>query len=455
MDILRLILRCLILITLAFLLAGPIYNRKNSEESLKGWILIEEEYLEKGYAEFKTEIDSLINVGYQTRYFNTGFKNFDLADTKKTQIDSSRTIHEVSYWSLVKALDDTLPGNAKAFIYSANYQNRLEGVRPKIISKINWKTFNPADSIFNKIEAAYLTTSDSLRLLLGRYEAGETTFSFENTSIANLNPAYELTGNNELRIKQIKSFERSIDSSTVSIDTSTIKIALFADQYKADLAYLKAALEAIKSVSQRKMVITTYNNADQIPAETNWLFWLSERKIPTEKKALNTFAYQAGKTVNTNHSLIVSKNSSPDFEQKYLHKRKVFWEENVTAETLWEDEIGNPILTLSVGDSTNHLRFFSHFDPEWNDLPWNARFPELLLSIMSHDQFNNKQAGKIWDRRIIADQQILPVSLKSIPNKSAEATIKQTNLERYFWLFLIFLFGLERLLSVKRKPANA
>ena len=458
MDLLRLILRCLILIALALLLAGPVFNQKKTAEGLKGWILMDENHLEEGYSTFKTEIDSLIKVGYETRYFNAGFKEFDLSDTaKKPARDNPKSIQEVSYWSLVKALDDTLPKNARAFIYSGNRQNRFAGSRPQITSSINWKTFQLADSVYNKIEAAYLTSSDSLKLVLGRYEPEATTFEVENTSFNNLNPAYELIENNELRIKQIKSFEQSIDSSTIKIDTATIRIGLFTEQFKTDLAYLKAALEAIKTVSQKKISITTYSNAAQVPAGLTWLFWLSERNIPTEKKALNTFAYQPGNTVNTNTSVIISKNSVSGFSEKNaLYKRKVMIALTAKTETLWEDETGNPILTATVEDSTSHYQFYSRFNPEWNDLAWSAQFPEMLLSLMSEDQLKNDYAEKTWDRRIIPTQQILPVSVKSTVNSSAKATPKQTYLEKYFWLFLIVLFGLERWVSFiqKTKPAN-
>ena len=73
-DLLLLFLRCLLLILLAFILAKPIWNNKNTEETNSGWILIEEENSREIYTNFKPEIDSLIGIGYEFHYFEPEFR---------------------------------------------------------------------------------------------------------------------------------------------------------------------------------------------------------------------------------------------------------------------------------------------------------------------------------------------------------------------------------------------
>jgi hypothetical protein len=283
LDLWLLLLRCLILICLAALLAGPSLFEKVKRGKLKGWILLDQAILDESYSAFKPEIDSLIVAGYETHYFNRNFNQFNLPDVlQKPPINKPDADDQLSYWSRAKALEPQLPANTEAYVFTDNLLNKFKGPRPTLSSRIIWKTFTSSDSVFNNISSAYGIPGDSIKIILSHSKASGTSFSTENTSLPELNPAFKLAGTSMTGIRFNKldgTLKDKMDSSIVQIDTTTLRIALYTEKYPADLAYLKAALQAVQSFSQRKISLITYREATKIPSGLTWLFWLSERPI--------------------------------------------------------------------------------------------------------------------------------------------------------------------------------
>ena len=93
-----------------------------------------------------------------------------------------------------------------------------------------------------------------MRIVSEQSRPASVIYSYENISTKDLHPAYELNvaGNTTIRFNTSLSFEKNLDSSAVAIDTSELYIALYTDKHRADLAYVKAALEAVQSVTQRR-----------------------------------------------------------------------------------------------------------------------------------------------------------------------------------------------------------
>ena len=78
-DRLLLLLRCLLLILLAFVLSMPLWNRNNNLSKTKGWILIPRENIKETYQKFKPKVDSLIKAGFELHYFNKAFAKADFS----------------------------------------------------------------------------------------------------------------------------------------------------------------------------------------------------------------------------------------------------------------------------------------------------------------------------------------------------------------------------------------
>lgn len=458
-DLWLLLLRCVILIVLALLMAGPAITEKFSGKKARGWVLLDSAYVRESYEAFKPRIDSLLRAGYETHYFNTGFQGFDLAEVQKNQpAGQGGPAAGPSYWSLAQALDKILPSHTNAYVFTTNRLNRFSGARPSLASKIHWYTFTSGDSIYNKIASAYLTRADSLMVSTAQYRPGSIVYSAESTSLENMSPAYKFAGNERtsIRFNSPENFKNKIDSAGVLIDTAVLRIALFSDKYPADLAYLKAAFEAVQAFSRRRISIRTYRNQNDLPVKSDWLFWLSESPAnnDSKKRAENIFTYTSGKTTMRSKSEIISLPGLYAPERTGLYKTKQIKYPNLAGRTIWEDETGEPLLVETADDKTSEFNFYSRFDPEWNDLVWTPQFPELLLELISK-QTNHADVTGINDRRTIAPEQITPATLGQKATAQPGPEVKKTNLDRYFWLLLMILFGLERWISHKRFSIDA
>ncbi|NEU07311.1 hypothetical protein GZH53_03200 [Flavihumibacter sp. R14] len=455
-DLWLLLLRCLLLIILALLLAVPLIIEKAPAEKVKGWILLDKSHLQESYHAFKPGIDSLVKLGFQTHYFNPGFREFSLADTAKMEAGDRRdSISSLSYWSLAKALDDQLPVDARAYIFTGNHLNRFKGSRPLLRSNITWNTYSPADSVFNKITGAYLSQRDSLRLILAQSRPNGIFYSLENTSSEKINPAYELIGADQagIRYNPSGSLKQYMDTSVVKIDTASIRIALYTDKHPADMAYVKAALEAVQSFSQRRISITTYRDPAKLSNGLNWLFWLSDEPINKniKAKAANIFSYQAGKTVTPGNSTILASDLAHySLLNAALFKRKLGNKPKSEGSVLWEDESGSPVLLQAPNGQSSELKFFSRFDPEWNELVWSPRFPEVLMELV-FKQYEISAGGEMTDRRALAVPQIKPAVNKEPKSSFRGPGLKKSMLDRHLWVLLMVLFALERWVSYKQK----
>ena len=457
-DLWLLLLRCMLLIILALLLAAPMFASKEPAEKIKGWILLDKNDLREAYRAFKPGIDSLTKLGYETRYFNPRFAKFNLADTADTEEASWRdTISPVSYWSLARALDDTLPANASAYIFTSNRLNRFTGTRPLLRSKINWKTYDTEDSVYTKIAGAYLTSRDSLRVILAQSTPGSITYSASNTSLSDPDPAYRLAEprGTAIRLNSGGDLQNVMDSSFAQIDTSEMHVALYTDKYPADMAYVKAALEAVQSFSRRRITIGTYRDAGKLPASADWLFWLSESPVEenVKTKAHNIFSYQPGKTVSADKCFITAGgNRFFDLKNIELYKRKSIDKASTEEEFLLEDISGHPLLTRSDNGKYSEFRFYSHLDPEWTDLVWHPRFPEILLDLVfDREQYSQRNRD---DRRILPLAQIIPARL----NETAaieEPQLKETKLDKPLWILFVLLLASERWAAHKKRSMNA
>src|SRR3569833_1280239 len=84
-DVPLLLLRCLLLVLLAIILAMPLWSRSNDSSKINGWVLIPKEGVKEAYQKFRPEIDSLTKAGFEFHYFNKGFAKTDfnnaLSDT--------------------------------------------------------------------------------------------------------------------------------------------------------------------------------------------------------------------------------------------------------------------------------------------------------------------------------------------------------------------------------------
>ncbi|RYE26814.1 MAG: hypothetical protein EOP42_20170 [Sphingobacteriaceae bacterium] len=243
-----LLLRCLLLLLLAFLLTEPYWQKLLKPAPAKGWILVEKTPVKEVYQHFKPKIDSLLKRGYELHLLDTSFKAVKLAEILKDTVLQQK---QVGYWPLLKSLEQKIPQKTKVYLFTSKQLQHFKSKKPLLNLNLLWQTFTPADSVSTWIQNAYFTATDSIRAIVGNSKPGGTSFSTVNLQSANRNARFNVTIEGGRAFISIKNNTQQ----AVVVDTSTLKISIYQHNFAADANYLSAALQAVKKFSDRKMKI--------------------------------------------------------------------------------------------------------------------------------------------------------------------------------------------------------
>lgn len=451
-DWLLLILRCLLLISLAILLTSPFWQQPATKFKSKGWVLLEKRPVKTVYQRFKPEVDSLLKAGYELHEFNASFKTIKPEEISK---DSVQNLTQ-SYWTLLKLLEQKIPQKMPVYLFTSNQLQYFKGSRPNVGLNLHWKTFTPQDSVSSWIQNAYLTPTDSIDLIVGKSTSDNTSFTKVKLQSGDRgNPLVNVYFESGRPVVSLKNNPQP----PIPVDTSTLKIAVFQDRYSADARYLEAVLQAVKNFNHRKMKVVSAVNVNQIRGKEDWIFWLSDIKPPKNigQKLVSGgrfFKYETGKVQQTNSWISEAddfwRNKNGDirlYQRFYVDKNSI---ENLNAETVWQDGFGTPILSSEENGGLTFYHFYSRFDPSWNDLAWSNDFPKMILNLIvkSYPQ----QDFSMNDKRAISSGQL------QISSRNQETSIlyklnlkEETDLKHLFWTAAFLLFLLERIISSRIK----
>ncbi len=443
-DILLLILRCLLIIVLAFLIAKPQWKKQLSATSEKGWIMMEKQCINETYKNFKPIIDSLIMTGYKFHYFKKGFKPGNLKDALKASDDTSTEV-DASYWALLKQLNEQVPAELPVYLFTDDKLRRFAGRRPELQMNLKWMTYTSRDTVIKYIAKAYKTISDSIRVIVANSKPAATINTFENVALTDNNSHFLLINKNN---KVFLSGRDSTLKNSVQIDTTTININIYTDQYTTDANYLKAAIDAIEQYTGLKIKASVINNINAINPGTDWLFWLSEKALPFQQLPSKVFIYEKGKEQQIYSWIIPAHTLSIDKEDVQLSR---FIQNNSTArnnfETLWKDGFGHPLLTLEKTGNNYTYYFYSRFNPSWNDLPWNSHFVEMVFDLLVEPDPRIKK----FDNRIIDKAQLHPEIAKEGKAFGKQDFVETVDITEAFWLLAFIIFCIERYISLTNK----
>ena len=194
-----LLLRCLLLVVLAFLLAGLYWTRLAREG--KGWVLVEGDG-----GPFVPVIDSLVKAGYEPHALGGGGNN----------------------WAGFREADSmALPGRS-FYIFSTGLAGRFCGERPSTERDVHWDVYAPADSVTHWVQRAWLTSADSAMVLEGSSRATGTVWNRRVVAIG---------------------------QAGLKVDTAAIRVRIVADgAFAADGKYVEAAVKALRRVTGRRIV---------------------------------------------------------------------------------------------------------------------------------------------------------------------------------------------------------
>ncbi len=447
LDILLLILRCLFLILLAILLAGPLWIKPAKKDTVKGWILIPAREAHEVFRHFGPELKALLKQGYEPHWFSGKFEKIDtvaLAAYSNLAVPSPRVYVQdnevVKYWPLLKELNHKVPSSLPVYLFTSNGLAHFMGNRPDVSLNLHWQTYVPADSTSTWVQsAAFTPEAGKIRITQGNSGPAGTTF----TSVAvagteQRNSPYSISfnkGQPEVGLK--------VDTNRIVVDTSAMRIAVYSDKNNSDARYLLAALQTVKQFTGRRIAIQAVESDTYLPTKADWLFWLSEKPVAhTTANARNLFVYQSGEVNNISYGMNI----------KELHKVALYKRVENTlsgAQNLWQDGFGDPVLSVEDKDHQHIYRFYSRFNPAWNDLVWSDQFPKVVLDLLT-------EPGQLpkYDNRILANEQIHPAVSSAGSNIVENNTNETDNLSKALWLLLVLVFIAERLLSHKTKTVE-
>lgn len=453
-DWLLLLLRCILLLLLTLLLTEPYWQKQAQSAKTKGWILVEKEPVKEVYQQFKPQVDSLLKAGYELHEFDASFKAIKLEEVLKdtSSKSGSKSNPPRPYWSLVKLLQQQIPQKLPVYLFTSNQLQHFQNKRPALNFNLHWKTYTPADSVSTWIQNAYLTSEDSIHIILGNSKTSGTSFSTIKLQSGRGNSRFLVSFEEGKPVVALKNNPQL----SVPVDTSSLKITVFQNQFPADAAYLQAALQAVKKFSGRKMKISSANSFNQIPAHQNWIFWLSDQNPPkniNQKLVENgqVFQYKTGKAQAVNSW--ISENTFAGNEPEPINLYQHFLADKrsmADTKTIWQDGFGQPVLSLQESENVNIYRFYTRFNPSWNDLVWSSDFPKMMLELIlkSYPQPD----FTLNDKRIIsANQQ--QVSTANLANASFinPKLMDLTDLKHACWIALFLVFLLERIISQTKK----
>jgi hypothetical protein len=250
---LQLLIRCLLIITLAVLLAKPILKSGRTNTDKRGWVLLGRDDFPEIYHQFQYTIDSLIRLGYEARYFEANFPRFKLEEALIEPKDSRASI---SYWNIAETISKFPADSFPVFIFTNNKLQNFFGNRPQGRA-LKWHIYNSTDSTQDWVSDAWVTPQDSIAI---RKLNSDPTHLLFHTAVLS---------------KQEFASSKEDD---VKVDTGTMNIAIVTKKKKMDGVYLKAALDAIARFGKRKIRIQLSDDAKQIPMAKDWVFWLSQQK---------------------------------------------------------------------------------------------------------------------------------------------------------------------------------
>ncbi|RZJ64928.1 MAG: hypothetical protein EOO47_26265, partial [Flavobacterium sp.] len=328
-DWLLFILRCLIVILVAFVLAQPFIKKTITHTKNSGWILVNRNKFSTVYQANRQTIDSLVNLGFELRDFNLGFTQFFLKDSL---VQAAKT-SALSYSALLRQLNKQIPAGYAAYLFADHRLSNFDGDLPKLSFNLTWKEFKQVDTI----------KTWSAKFLNKSYDGRSTPSSTSYTS-------------------------------SQSQNLPVVKVAIH-DPIGNDAKYIKASLGAISDFTKRKFEVKNWTLAT---IDADVVFWLSDEPFNATLKAnASLLTYQKGKVLAVNSNMNFEDESNQKIE---LFQRIAF--DNLQGSAIWADGFGIPLLIKKREADLNHFYFYSRFNPNWGDLVWNVQFTRAIIPIV-------------------------------------------------------------------------
>ncbi|AMM50683.1 hypothetical protein TH61_05125 [Rufibacter sp. DG15C] len=452
-----LLLRCLMVLLLALLLAQPQWTRPITAQP-ENHVYLHPALLQKQYlSQITTTVDSLAGKGWQVHTLASGFPKLSL--DQETSIASfqsdSTTADTTNAWARLRVLTRSFPSHAKAWIFTTNLVRHHRGAQPALRAGFTWVPVSaPQTEVW--LQEAYCTQKNQLRVKVGKSDDQAVIFTEHTVA----KPAYGQT----ISLPQLPAVKftthAQADSltlqggaqNTISLQKLPLQVLVQVDKARqADVRYLKAALQTALDYREQAYSLTASSSPQPLPsAAPDWVFWLTDEPLAS---FLARFPEKRLKTLqDAPTSARVQKRKSwlqiPGVPlQVPLHQRTLA-EKNLQAQILWQDGYGDPLLTQTHKANQTQYQFYSRFHPTWNTLVDSGHFPEALLRLLFPEDTTWKT---LYDTRALPPEVERPKPFSGSFQEIRPKTEEVLDLKLWLVGVLALLLALERWLAGRRK----
>jgi len=382
-----LLIRSLLILLIAFLIAKPMLQSKQEAIVKHGWLLLEKSQLQNVWKSNKNEIDSLLKKGYELHDFNVGFAKLELKDT--ATVFSKPADLPLSYYSLIRQLDKELTSVAKVYLYTGNSLGRFQGTQPASSLNLTWKV----DKAFNEI---------------------------------------------------------AVDEQKPIAAATDLQVLILNNSLPKDAQYVKAAIRAIADFTKTNIQIKDIQSAAQITSKANLMFWLSDKplsllQVKNLPKGITVFNYGGQKKKRLN-SVILNQDGA--LQNAELYQRTEFSAtKNKSAphnNVIWTDGYGDPLLTVDSTAQLVNYQFYSRFNQQWTDLAWtNGLVMALMPLVLPH---HSPELGTYQSSYVTLPHN--EANAKS--TETIETVNQQKPLSKMLWWVILIVFLVERLMAYNK-----
>lgn len=301
-EILLLVLRCMLIISLVFFLSG--FHFTGLEKRGQKWLLIE-----KGLEhdqQFTFLVDSLKQNGFEIKLLAFGFPSLR---------DSMPTKEKINYWSLLEDLKTR--SLDQVVILSYSYAERFKGKRIPLPANFQWISRIPIPVEFPL--KSFRQSEDSVSLQLGHSDPEKTDFATRHI-ISNPRQRYF----------------KYADLDSIPIEfPDTISIVIVSDSaFDYDKSIIMAALNALKENGPHVINIAAFHpNTYPEDQKTDWIIWLSDKPLSNPNKC-SSIVYKNGADLR-NTALFEFRGYHGNYSSLFLTKRvneEIALQENLTVQ---------------------------------------------------------------------------------------------------------------------------
>lgn len=416
------LLRCLLLVLLALLLAIPVWNKKQTTQ--KGWILVQDDQLPAVYAQYGVTIDSLLGAGLEIHNLSAQFELLNLKDTVQYTGAANHPQPLLPPWSLLRVLDTHLPKGFPLHVFANNRLALYEGKRPATQLSIHWHRFSISDSQYRSPAFGWVTPDGKI-----------TQQEWVSRPDGNY---YEAVHTGSLL--------------TAGIDTAIIRATIYAGKNVTDAQYVKAALQAISSFTGKRINLTSLQTGQSPSTPQQLIFQLDE----TIDARLLSYLAPNGILFkyDTGHAFPVSSSWQEGMltgGEGMQHKVYRYIPGSTEGLSVWTLADGRPLLMVTEQDNKRTYTYKSRFNPAWSDMVWEDDFVKTLLPLVLPAPVTMKE----HDIRRIDDRQIVPQ--KRIQNleyrmQNTEYSMQnRENLSMLTWIMAFIVLVTERILAYRQQ----